>query len=93
MYFQPKVFRESDYRKVMFENTQNAQMEVSELKKYRIYKGLKGYNVFRMRDEGIGWSKEFHSHYDTREAAEQAIKRMQEQEARDNARDNETAAL
>ena len=87
MYFQPKVFRESDYRKVMFENPQNAQVEVSRLKKYRIYKGCSGFDVYQMRDEGNGWSKEYHSHYDTREAAEQAIKQMQEQEARDNGTD------
>ena len=82
MHFQPKVFLESDYRKVMFENPQNAQAEVSGLKKYRIYKGCKGYDVYQMIDEGNGWSRKFHSHYDTKEAAEQAIKRMQEQEAR-----------
>ena len=87
MYFQPKVFRESDYRKVMFENTQNAQTEVSRLRKYRIYKACSGFDVYQMRDEGNGWSKEYHSHYDTREAAEQAIKRLQEQEARDNETD------
>ena len=71
----------------MFENTQNAQAEVSRLKKYRIYKGCSGFDVYQMRDEGNGWSKEYHSHYDTREAAEQAIKRLQEQEARDNETD------
>ncbi len=87
MHFQPKVFRESEYRKVMFENPQNVQAEVSRLKKHRIYKGCSGFDVYQMRDEGNGWSKEFHSHYDTREAAEQAIKRMQEQEARENETD------
>ncbi len=59
------------------------------MKKYRIYKGCNGYDVYQMRDEGNGWSKEFRSHFDTREAAEQEIKRLQEQEARDN----ETTAL
>ena len=68
----------------MFENTQNTQTEVGGLKKYRIYKGYKGFDVYQMRNEGNGWSKKYHSHYDTREAAEQTIKRLQEQEARDN---------
>ena len=57
------------------------------MQKYRIYKACNGFNVYQMRDEGNGWSKEYHSHYDTREAAEQAIKQMQEQEARDNETD------
>ena len=52
------------------------------MKKYRIYKACSGFDVYQMRDEGNGWSKEFHSHYDTRETAERAIKRLQEQEAR-----------
>ena len=53
------------------------------MKKYRIYKGYNGYDVYQMIDEGNGWSREYCSHYDTKEKAEQAIKRMREQEARD----------
>lgn len=47
--------------------------------KYRIYKAVNGYDVYRLKNEGNGWSKEYHSHYNTREAAEQAIQRLQEE--------------
>lgn len=54
-------------------------MKVYRLKKFRIYKASSGFDVYQMKDEGNGWSKVFHSHYDTREAAEQAIQRLQEE--------------
>ena len=53
------------------------------MKKYRIYKACSGFDVYQMKDEGNGWSKIFHSHYDTREAAEQAIQRLQEASGRE----------
>jgi hypothetical protein len=49
------------------------------LTKYRIYKVENGYDVYRLKNEGNGWSKTFHSHYATREAAELAVQRLQEE--------------
>lgn len=48
--------------------------------KYRIYISPHGgFDVYALKNEGNGWSKTYHSHYDTREAAEQAIQRLQEE--------------
>ena len=58
-------------------------MKVNRMKKYRIYKACSGFDVYQMKDEGNGWSKIYHSHYDTREAAEQAIQRLQEASGRE----------
>ena len=45
--------------------------------KFRINKTKSGFNVYLMRDVGNGWDKIYHSNYETREEAEQAIQRMQ----------------
>lgn len=52
------------------------------MNKYRICKGFNSFVIYRMKNEGNGWSKEFLSRYETREAAEKAINILKEQEAR-----------
>lgn len=59
-------------------NAMNVMKEVNTMKRYRIYKAVNGFDVYQLKDEGNGWSKEYHSHYDTREAAEQAIQQLKE---------------
>lgn len=59
-------------------------MKVNRMNKYRIYKAINGFDVYRLKNEGNGWSKTFYAHYNTKEAAEQAIKQLQEQEATNN---------
>ena len=62
----------------------NDMKEVNTMNKYRIYKAVNGFDVYLLKNQGNGWSKEYHSHYDTREAAEQAIQRLKELSERDS---------
>lgn len=50
------------------------------MSKFRINKAGLGFNVYLMRDMGNGWSKEYHSHYDTREQAERAVEKLKSEE-------------
>lgn len=45
--------------------------------KYRINKAQGGgFNLYRMHDTGMGWYKEFVSHYETKEEAEKVATEM-----------------
>lgn len=44
------------------------------MEKYRINKAQGGgFNLYRMHDTGMGWYKEFVSHYETKEEAEKTV--------------------
>ena len=52
------------------------------MKKYRILKAKSksGFDLYRLHDEGNGWSKEYLSHYDIREDAEKAAERLKKED-------------
>ena len=39
-------------------NAMNVMKEVNTMKRYRIYKAVNGFDVYQLKDEGNGWSKE-----------------------------------
>ena len=60
----------------------NTMKEVKNMK-YRIYISPHGgFDVYTLKNEGNGWSKTFHSHYDSREDAEQAVVSLSTQKMR-----------
>lgn len=53
--------------------------------KYRISKAKEGgFNLYRMKNMGNGWDKKFHSHYNAKEDAEQAMERLTQQKTLQN---------